>query len=260
MRAMDRHQVESLSYVGQSSEEGRIMSRRARRVPATVAIILAASGWAFPLAAHAAVPTCFGRPATMIGTNGPDSFSGDPYVTDVIVALGGNDFISGGRDYPTGAPDYICAGPGADYISGSSGADHILGGDGNDEMEGSFGGDYMDGNVGDDKVYDVDSEYEDVSDTLKGSQGNDILYGDYGADTLYGGDGADHLTVGSCHDVQRLYGGPGNDRLEAWMFSYEGTSCAYTGVSDRVQGDGGFDTAIVNRADRVFTVEKRVNR
>ncbi|MDQ3765835.1 MAG: hypothetical protein M3346_00600 [Actinomycetota bacterium] len=180
----------------------------------------------------------------------------------MIVGLGGNDWISGGNDYPENGdpPDYICAGPGADYVLGGPGADHMLGGDGPDELEGSFGGDYIDGNVGDDKVYDVDSEYESVADTLKGSQGDDVVYGDYGADILYGGDGADSLTVGSCVHQQRLYGGPGNDRLEAWMFSYEGSSCGDSIVTDRVQGDGGFDTAIVNRTDRVFTVEKRVNR
>jgi len=211
--------------------------------------------------AHAAY-YCFGRRATIVGTNGADSLIGAPYRTDVIVGLGGNDWISGGNDYPEKGdpPDFVCAGPGADEVYGGPGADRMLGGDGADSLEGSFGPDYIDGNVGDDKVYDVDSEYEDVADTLKGSQGNDEIVGDYGADVLYGGDGADHLTVGSCADVQRLYGGPGNDYLEAWQLLAFGDSCAYSGISDRVQGDGGYDTAVVNNADRVFTVEKRVNR
>lgn len=210
-----------------------------------------------------AVPTCFGRAATIVGTNGPDGLYGEPGVTDVIVGLGGNDSIGGGVDYPDQVPpkpDYICAGPGADIVKGSSGADHILGGDGNDEMEGSFGSDYMDGNVGDDKVYDVDSEYESVSDTLKGSQGNDEVIGDYGADLLYGGDGADYLYEGSCEHASKLYGGPGNDTLSAWDFSYGGGSCGGNGNPDRVQGDGGFDTAEVNPGDRVFTVERITRR
>ncbi len=235
--------------------------RLVTRMMTTASIIAGVVGVATPQVS--AAPTCFGRAATIVGTNGPDGLSGEPGVTDVIVGLGGNDSISGGVDFPDQIPpkpDYICAGPGADYVGGGSGDDHMLGGDGNDELEGSFGSDYIDGNVGDDKVYDVDSEYEDVPDTLKGSQGSDEIVGDYGADVLYGGDGADYLTVGSCTDQQRLYGGPGNDRLEAWQLLAFGDSCAYSGVSDRVQGDGGYDTAIVNRADRVYTVERRVNR
>lgn len=228
-----------------------------------VAAIALVSGMLVAMApqAHAA-QYCFGRRATIVGTAGPNTLFGSPYRTDVIVGLGGNDYISGGNDYPENGdpPDYICAGPGADEVYGGPGADHMLGGDGADYLEGSFGADYIDGNVGDDQVLDIDSEYESVPDTLKGSQGNDFVFGDYGADILYGGDGADHLKVGSCVHQQKLYGGPGNDRLEAWEFSYGGGSCSYSTVSDRVQGDGGYDTAEVNRQDYVTTVERKIVR
>jgi hypothetical protein len=52
--------------------------------------------------AHAQLPRCFGRPATIIGTPGDDVLLGRPG-SDVIVGLGGNDTVSGGRQI-----DYIC--------------------------------------------------------------------------------------------------------------------------------------------------------
>lgn len=203
---------------------------------------------------------CFGRRATIVGTNGADALYGRPYRTDVIVGLGGNDYISGGNDYPENGdpPDYICAGPGADEVYGGPGADKMLGGDGRDFLEGSFGSDYIDGNVGNDRVMDVDSEYEDAADTLRGSQGDDDIRGDYGGDTLSGGDGNDNLAEGGCGGAE-LYGGPGNDTIEAWEFFYGGGSCSGSSA-DRVHGDSGFDTAEVNKEDIVRTVERVTRR
>lgn len=204
---------------------------------------------------------CFGRRATIVGTNGPDALYGRPYRTDVIVGLGGNDYISGGNDYPENGnpPDFICAGPGADEVYGGPGADKMLGGDGADWLEGSFGGDYIDGNLGDDHVLDEDSEYESVSDTLRGSQGNDYVHGDYGADTLSGGAGNDRVIEGSCEHASKLYGGPGNDYLQASDGPWDG-SCGSYGAVDRVWGDDGFDTADVNPKDIVTTVERVTRR
>src|SRR5215208_870550 len=56
------------------------------------------------------VPTCFGHPATIVGTPGDDGLLGQSGVSDVIVGLGGNDVISGGAfhgedDIPGAAPD-----------------------------------------------------------------------------------------------------------------------------------------------------------
>lgn len=207
--------------------------------------------------AHAAY-YCFGKRATKVGTNGPDNLSGSPYKSDVIVALGGRDTIYTGGDWPSGNDprDYICAGPGNDFAKGGPGADRINGGDGADELDGSFGHDIVDGNGGDDRVLDVDSEYESVSDTLRGSKGNDIVWGDYGADLLSGGKGNDDLYEGSCAHASSLYGGPGNDTLSAWQFSYEGTSCGGSSRPDRIFGDNGFDTADVNKNDVVTAVER----
>jgi len=205
---------------------------------------------------------CSGRRATIVGTSGPDVLYGRPYRTDVIVGLGGNDYISGGNDYPENGnpPDFICAGLGADEVYGGPGADWMAGGDGADFLEGSFGSDTIDGNAGNDQVMDADSEYESVSDTLRGSKGDDYIYGDYGADVLSGGEGNDELYEGSCVHPSSLYGGPGNDHLEAYYFSYEGSSCAGYGRSDRIFGDSGFDTAEVNPEDTVRSVERVTRR
>ena len=63
------------------------------RAAGIVALLLLIS---LPLGeAHAGAPTCFGEPATIVGTPGDDEIRGsdDRSVVDVIVALGGDDLI-----------------------------------------------------------------------------------------------------------------------------------------------------------------------
>ena len=108
-------------------------------------------------AAHAAAetPSCFGREATIVGTNNDDTLRGTD-AADVIVGGDGHDEIHG-----LGGSDLIC---------GGSGSDSIFGGDDDDRLRGN--------NVGDD---------------LHGGEGNDRLSGDRGGDTLEGGPGDDKL-------------------------------------------------------------------
>jgi Tol biopolymer transport system component len=137
------------------------------------------------------LPTCAGRPATLIGTPGRDVIKGSKR-SDVIIALGGNDKIesfSGG--------DTICAGPGNDVVDagpngGHGGDDLVLGGPGNDRL--SIGPELG---------------------TLKGEGGNDVLIGSKGGDNLYGGAGNDVLRGGPnpVYNSDFLSGGPGNDKL-----------------------------------------------
>src|SRR4051794_39964361 len=63
---------------------------------------------AFPAAAAAAADdlTCFGKPATITGTEGDDMLVGTPG-DDVIVGLGGNDIIE-----PQRGNDLVCGGEG----------------------------------------------------------------------------------------------------------------------------------------------------
>lgn len=137
------------------------------------------------------LPTCAGRPATIIGTPGDDHIKGTRR-SDVIIALGGNDRI----ESFTGA-DTICAGPGADTVAagpngGRGGADLVLGGPGNDKLA-------LGPELG----------------TLKGEAGNDVLVGSKGGDSLFGGRGDDTLYGGPnpTYNSDLLVGGPGNDRL-----------------------------------------------
>ena len=61
--------------------------------------------------------TCLGRPATVVGTPGPDVLTGTDR-GDVIAGLGGSDRISGGR-----GADVLCGGPGRDTCDGGPGRD-----------------------------------------------------------------------------------------------------------------------------------------
>lgn len=84
-----------------------------------------------PLPAHAAdvVPTCAGRPATIVGTEGNDVIKGTAG-DDVIVALGGNDVVR-----PGPGDDVVCGGPGNDYLTSHRGSDYLHGGGQGDRIE-----------------------------------------------------------------------------------------------------------------------------
>ena len=99
--------------------------------------------------ARSSVPACFGVPATIVGTSGPDQLAGTTG-RDVIVGLGGNDAL-----YGYGGNDLVCGGPGDDALYGDDGNDQLRGDDGNDVVIGGRG-----------------------NDTLLGNAGNDVLYGD----------------------------------------------------------------------------------
>src|ERR671919_299430 len=134
-----------------------------------------------------AAPTCFGKRATIVGTNR------DPLRTielkgtlgnDVIVSLGGSDNI-----YGRGGNDLICAGGGDDYIEGGPGNDKIRAGEGIDDVQGGGGHDSIWGGPG-------------PIDELHGDGGDDRLFGGPGAaDELYGGPGDDVMNGGRGRDT-----------------------------------------------------------
>jgi Ca2+-binding RTX toxin-like protein len=103
-----------------------------------------------------APPTCNGKPATIVGTDGPDDPNGpdDPGVKgtpgpDVIVALGGSDGVIAGGD----GNDLICGGKGADYLVGGQGNDTLLGQAGRDALSGQVGEDRCEGGKGHDHAF-----------------------------------------------------------------------------------------------------------
>ncbi len=89
-------------------------------------------------------PTCKGKPATIVGTDGVDKLSGTP-AADVIAALGGNDKVSGLADN-----DVICGGPGKDTLKGGADQDTLLGQKGKDKLKGGRGADLCKGGKGKD--------------------------------------------------------------------------------------------------------------
>ncbi|GAA0624285.1 hypothetical protein GCM10009547_29240 [Sporichthya brevicatena] len=92
------------------------------------------------------VPRCLGRPATIVGTAGPDRIRGTKRA-DVIVGLGGADRIEG-----RGGADLICGGRGNDILIGGGGDDVILGGPGRDRIKGGRGNDRCRGGAGRDVI------------------------------------------------------------------------------------------------------------
>lgn len=108
------------------------------------------------------IPQCAGKPATCVGTSGPDLILGSDK-DDVIVAGGGNDVVHGDA-----GDDIICGGPGNDSLMGARGIDRLFGGPGDDWLFGAPGDDELNGGEGD----------------------HDVLWGGPGFDKLNGGPGA----------------------------------------------------------------------
>ncbi|MEA3275870.1 MAG: calcium-binding protein [Pseudomonadota bacterium] len=89
------------------------------------------------------VPTCQGRPATCVGTDGDDMLWGTED-DEVIMGLAGDDVIQGDE-----GDDVICAGPGNDAVHGARGNDSLFGEDGDDWLFGARGKDSLYGGEGD---------------------------------------------------------------------------------------------------------------
>jgi Ca2+-binding RTX toxin-like protein len=136
-------------------------------------------------------PTCFGRYATITGTEGADALTGTTG-PDVIAARGSDDIV----DAKEGA-DLICGANGRDRLIGGSGRDRFVGGGAGDVILGKEGADFAKGEIGNDKI--------------DGGPGRDRIYGQQRRDNLVGGKGRDLLNGGPGRD--RLSGGPGRDRL-----------------------------------------------
>jgi len=117
-----------------------------RRFAAAAVLALATIGVAVP-AGHAAIPTCNGLEATVVGTDGPDHLVGTDG-PDVVVLGSGNDDFSGGK-----GDDVICGGIGNDALSGSTGDDAVFGEDGDDVIREAAGDDRINGGSGTDRLF-----------------------------------------------------------------------------------------------------------
>src|SRR5512145_3231403 len=112
------HQMISGTYEG----ERLVMKALLITLLVAVTILLGAA----PYAGAQSVPTCKGKPATIIGTAGNDNLRGTNG-DDVIVGLGGDDDI-----FAFGGNDTICGGEGVDELFGQDGNDTVIGEGGND--------------------------------------------------------------------------------------------------------------------------------
>jgi Ca2+-binding RTX toxin-like protein len=135
-------------------------------------------------AAPATTYSCFGQPATIVGTGDGEGLKGTTG-PDVIVGLGGSDAIFG-----NGGDDLICAGGGSDTVHGGAGNDMISGGPGTDHIQGDSGNDVILGDAG--------------NDVLRGGPGRDSIVGGGGEDTV---DYQDHAEDPSCYVTVNLAAG-----------------------------------------------------
>jgi Ca2+-binding RTX toxin-like protein len=140
------------------------MGRRTLRVAVALsALAVFTTGWVRESAL--AVPTCFGRPATIVVPTLPDE----------------NRQISG-----TDGDDVIVGGAGDDIIFGDLGDDRICARRGRDVVYGWEGNDHLSGARGWDRLY-----AEMGNDVLGGGAGRDVLAGGLGSDLMRGGPGTD---------------------------------------------------------------------
>ena len=153
----------------------------------TFVVVVALAGALLPVNPAEATPKCFGKRATIVGTNRDGARSVELKGTrgdDVIVGLRGIDFIDA-----RGGDDLICGGGGDDWIEAGAGDDKVQGQDGIDDIWGGGGHDRIWGGRG-------------PADSLFGERGNDRLFGGPGTeDYLYGGPGDDVLDGGGGEDL-----------------------------------------------------------
>jgi Ca2+-binding RTX toxin-like protein len=230
-----------------------------------VGAFLAAAG-----SASAAAPKCFGKKATVVGTNKADVLKGTGKA-DVIVGLGGNDKISA-----LGGDDRICGGSGSDKLYGGPGSDQIWGDVGNDQLVSQGGYDDLWGNAGNDTLdgrgtgagwaifLDAPSGVSadlstgeatgDGTDKLIGIGGlvgsdfDDTLTGDANANWFEGHDGDDTIDGGLNIDIVSYFSatGPAAVDLTAGTATGQGAD-SLTGI-EAVHG-GPFDDTITGDAN-----------
>lgn len=221
------------------------------------ALLIALGGlWLVPAEADE-VPTCFGVPATVVGTDGPDILAGSDEQSDVIWGGGGDDVLDGGDFYGSDDfPDLVCGGPGDDRVLGSAGDDELGGGAGDDFLDGKNGADVLRGRRGHDILREESINDSDrVDDVLRGGAGNDHLSSGWGQDRMYGHRGDDTLVDYECDGPTLLRGGAGNDHLESWSSNFEGYGALCDQLSDLLDGGRGEDSAKADPLDRVRRVE-----
>jgi Ca2+-binding RTX toxin-like protein len=216
-------------------------ARRPRPIRFLAALPLALIA-GMPAPAASATPSCFGEPATIVGTGDDDEVVGTRG-DDVIVAFGGWDRVEG-----RAGDDRICVGGGEDFVRGGAGADRILGSGGSDTVHGGPGPDRILTGAG-------------AVEALFGGAGDDRMFGGAGSfDGLIGGAGDDLLDGGGGRDIAFFFDSPngiwadletgraagfGDDRLR----SIEGLGGS--NQDDELFGDDGSNLIVAQEGDDV---------
>jgi Ca2+-binding RTX toxin-like protein len=211
--------------------------------------------------------TCYGRVATIMGTEEADVLAGTAG-PDVIAGLGGDDTINAG-----GGRDLVCPGDGADVVNGGAGTDDIEASEGDDRIEGGPGMDFVGyfaapgpvvvdllTNVGDGLGLDtvshiegvVGSRYDDElrgageTNQLEGRDGNDVLIGRGELDLLLPGPGEDDVRGGMGFDYAVYWDARRGIRASLWAHSATG---AGLDLYESIQGLAGSEYADVLTGD-----------
>ncbi|GGF86629.1 hypothetical protein GCM10007301_53150 [Azorhizobium oxalatiphilum] len=141
--------------------------------------------------------------ARIVGTQEPDSLIGASLTGDVILGLGGDDYLAA---YPGTGSSTLEGGDGNDTLQGGAGDDILRGGAGDDELTGGAGADIIEGGDGIDTVsywhappqtgvtvnlatgtaYGGDAEGDILSgiENIRGTTGADVLIGDDNANEI----------------------------------------------------------------------------
>ncbi len=162
-------------------------------------------------------PTCFGLPATIVGTKKGETIHGTPS-DDVIVARGGKDKVIAGN-----GDDLVCAGGGKDTVKGGPGRDWVVGGGGPDKLVGQADKDWLRGGGGKDR--------------LRGGGDDDFLDGGRKKDQVNGGAGRDGCRGErrrKCESKRRIDRSAVDLDKPEWV----GTTLRLSGVTDAAGGIG----------------------
>jgi hypothetical protein len=253
------HMRSTISHLGVRQESvDRPTGRTAIRT-ILLAGVLVAGQLAMPASSAQGAVTCDGRPATIVGTEGPENIPGTDG-NDVIAALGGDDRVFAGP-----GSDVVCLGAGNDALNGGAGNDVSVAEpsfDGIDSFAGGAGNDTaryaartvavavsLD-NVPDDGSGDeTDNIHTDVENvvggqarnTLRGSAANNVMVGADAGDVMLGNAGDDELRGGGGNDLLR--GGPDDDVMSGDAGDDHGIADENPDGADVFNGGSGQDIA-----------------
>ena len=180
----------------------------------------------------------------LLGGTGADWLEGGAD-TDIAQGGEGDDVLYAGtaadlaqlddeRAAPAASRDWLAGGKGDDTLAGAAGGEALMGGGGADLVYGGAGDDHLMGDgdlVATGVGWGVSDDAQGVTRQFTGATGV-VDPDDAGDDTLYGGPGNDWIDAGSGNDL--LYGGSGNDLLGG----IDGDDSLYGGDGDDLlEGD-----------------------